>query len=64
MGYHHTEADRAVFVRNQNGILSIIAVYVDELSMASDNFEVLLKDKAELSKQLVFKYAETAISVA
>jgi hypothetical protein len=48
MGYQHTEADHAVFTRTHNGALSIIALYVDDITMASKDIETINQDKAAL----------------
>jgi hypothetical protein len=50
MGYVRTECDHAVFIRFQNGKLSIIALYVDDFTMACDDLQVILRDKEELKK--------------
>src|SRR6266850_320961 len=50
MGYTCTESDHAVFVRLQDGKLSIIALYVDNFTMACEDLEVILRDKEELKK--------------
>src|SRR6266850_190177 len=50
MGYMHTESDHAVFVCLQDGKLSIIALYVDDFTMACKDLEVILRDKKELKK--------------
>jgi hypothetical protein len=47
MGYQHTEADHAVFVHT-HGTLSIIALYVDDITMVSKDLEGINKDKAAL----------------
>ena len=50
MGYKRTEADHTVFIRVQDGILSIIALYVDDLTMVSNTLEAINQDKEELKK--------------
>jgi hypothetical protein len=50
MGYTCTEADHAAFVRSRSGTLSIIALYVDDITMACKSLEVINKDKEELKK--------------
>jgi len=50
MGYMCTESDHAVFVHLQDGKLSIIALYVDDFTMACKDLEVILCDKKELKK--------------
>ena len=48
MGYQRTEADHAVFTRTRNSALSIIALYVDDITMASKDIETINQDKAAL----------------
>jgi transposase InsO family protein len=48
MGYQRTEADHAVFTRTRNSALSIIALYVDDITMASKDMETIDQDKASL----------------
>jgi hypothetical protein len=51
MGHQRTEADAAdhtVFTRTCNGALSIFALYVDDITMASKDIETINQDKAAL----------------
>jgi len=50
MGYMCTESDHAVFICLQDGKLSIIALYVDNFTMACKDLEIILHDKEELKK--------------
>jgi hypothetical protein len=47
MGYQHTEADHAVFVHT-HGTLSIIVLYVDDITMVSKDLKGINQDKAAL----------------
>jgi hypothetical protein len=47
MGYQHTKADHAVFVRT-HGTLSIIALYVDDITMVSKDLKGINQNKAAL----------------
>ena len=48
MGYHHTEADHAVFVRAADDFPSILALYVDDITMASKDIRGIERDKEKL----------------
>ena len=48
MGYQRTKADHAVFTCTRNGALSIIALYVDDITMASGDLESISQDKVSL----------------
>ena len=50
MGYERTEADHAVFIRVKGDILSILALYVDDITMACNNLQVIQEDKETLKK--------------
>src|SRR5258708_27725922 len=50
MGYEHTEADHAVFIHMRNGTRSIIALYVNDITMVSKNLETINQDKEALKK--------------
>ena len=50
MGYEHIEADHTVFVCNLNSILSIIILYVDDITMAGNDLDVILQDKKALQQ--------------
>jgi Reverse transcriptase (RNA-dependent DNA polymerase) len=50
MGYEHIEADHAVFIHHQNGILSIIILYVDNITMTSDSLDIIDWDKEALKQ--------------
>jgi Reverse transcriptase (RNA-dependent DNA polymerase) len=51
MGYIRTEADHAVFTRAQASERSIIALYVDDITIASKNLKTISQDKEALKKQ-------------
>src|SRR5258707_682749 len=51
MGYEHTEADHAVFIHMCNSAHSIIALYVDDITMVLKNLETINQDKEALKKQ-------------
>jgi hypothetical protein len=50
MGYTRTDADHAVFIHMRNGARSIIALYVDDITMVSKNLETINQDKEALKK--------------
>jgi hypothetical protein len=50
MGYTRTEADHTVFTRGSNANLSIIALYIDDITMAAKSLETINQDKATLSQ--------------
>src|SRR5258708_17950549 len=50
MGYKRTEADHAVFIRMHNGAHSIIALYINDITMVSKNLETINQDKEALKK--------------
>jgi hypothetical protein len=50
MGYERTEADHAVFTRVRSGALSILVLYVDDITMACKSLEVINQDKEQLKK--------------
>ena len=41
MGYQCTKADHAVFIHAKDGTFSVIALYVDDITMASKNLETI-----------------------
>ena len=49
MGYQRTEADHAVFTRS-GGDTSIIALYVDDITMAGTNLKAINQDKESLKR--------------
>jgi hypothetical protein len=51
MGYERIEADHAVFVRHLNSTLSIIILYVDDITMLGNNLDVILQDKKALQQR-------------
>jgi transposase InsO family protein len=51
MGYQRTEADHAIFSRNNNNTLSIIALYVDDITMVSKDLGVINQDKNMLKRR-------------
>ena len=48
MGYQHTEADHAVFIRTTDSFPSILALYVDDITMASKDIKGIERDKEML----------------
>ena len=50
MGYQRTDADHAVFVQNKENVPSIIALYVDDITMVSDNSGAINHDKEVLKR--------------
>ena len=48
MGYTRTDADHAVFTRGAGSTLSIIALYVDNITMVANNLETINCDKQVL----------------
>jgi Reverse transcriptase (RNA-dependent DNA polymerase) len=51
MGYTHLESDHAVFIRVRDGTFSIIALYVDNISMASNDLNAIEQDKVKLKQK-------------
>jgi Reverse transcriptase (RNA-dependent DNA polymerase) len=50
MNYRHTNADHAIFTCTKDGILSIITLYVDDITMAYKSLKVINEDKEMLKK--------------
>ncbi|HEX4706357.1 MAG TPA: reverse transcriptase domain-containing protein, partial [Candidatus Udaeobacter sp.] len=50
MGYSRTNADHAVFTRGNGPDLSILALYVDDITMAARDLETVRGDKLALSQ--------------
>ena len=50
MDYQHTEADHMVFMCTRNSALSILTLYVDNITMVSEDLETIHQDKAALRK--------------
>ena len=50
MGYTCTESDHAIFIHFQDGKVSIIALYVDDFTMACEDLAIIEQDKEELKK--------------
>jgi Reverse transcriptase (RNA-dependent DNA polymerase) len=48
IGYQRTEADHAVFTRSHNGKVTIIALYVDDITIASDGLDEISAIKSTL----------------
>ena len=48
IGYTRTEADHAVFVCYQDGIMSIIILYIDDFTLVCEDIKVILRDKEAL----------------
>ena len=48
MGYTRTKADHAVFVCYQDGIVSIIVLYIDDFTLVCKDIKVILCDKEAL----------------
>jgi hypothetical protein len=51
MGYTHLESDNTVFTQVCNGTFSIIALYVDDISMASNDLNAIEQDKVKLKQK-------------
>ena len=50
MGYERTEADHAVFICVKGDVLSILALYINDITMACNNLQVIQEDKETLKK--------------
>jgi transposase InsO family protein len=50
MGYERTKADHAVFTRVRSSALSILALYVDNITMACKSLETINQDKERLKE--------------
>jgi Reverse transcriptase (RNA-dependent DNA polymerase) len=51
MGYQCTAADHAVFIRvHEDGTLSIIALYVNDITMVSNSLDAICEDKEALKR--------------
>ena len=50
MSYQHTKADHTVFTCTCNGTLSIIALYIDDITMASGDLESISQHKVSLKE--------------
>jgi Reverse transcriptase (RNA-dependent DNA polymerase) len=48
MGYQRTEANNTVFSRNNNNTLLIIVLYVDDITMVSEDLGAINQDKTML----------------
>ena len=48
IGYQHTEADHAIFTCSHHGTVSIIALYVDDITIASESLDEISSVKAML----------------
>ena len=48
MDYQCTEADHAVFMRTRNDALSILVLYVNDITMVLEDLETINQDKAAL----------------
>ena len=48
MGYQHTEADHAVFIRTTDTFPLILVLYVDDITMASKDIKGIERDKEML----------------
>jgi hypothetical protein len=51
MGYECIETDHVVFIRQKNGALSIIILYINDITMAGDDLDVILQDKKVLQQR-------------
>jgi Reverse transcriptase (RNA-dependent DNA polymerase) len=51
MGYTHLESDHTVFIRVCDGTFSIIALYMDNISMASNDLNIIKQDKLKLKQK-------------
>lgn len=50
MGYQRTEADHAIFIRTHNGKTTIIALYVDDITIASEDPDEIASVKSMLKE--------------
>ena len=50
MGYQRTEADHAVYTRDEGDALSILALYVDDITMVAKSMATIDRDKAALKR--------------
>jgi hypothetical protein len=50
MGYTHTKADHAVFVRYRDSTMSIITLYIDDFTLVCKDISIVMKDKEALCK--------------
>jgi hypothetical protein len=50
MGYQRTEADHAVYTRDEGDALSILALYVDDITMVTKSTATIDRDKAALKR--------------
>jgi len=50
MGYKRTDADHAIFIRQDNSPPSFIALYVDDITMVAECLEMIERDKEALKQ--------------
>jgi reverse transcriptase-like protein len=50
IGYTHTDADHTIFIHLCNSTCSIITLYVDDITMVSNNLETINQNKETLKK--------------
>jgi len=55
MGFKRTHADNCIYVFNKDGVLMIMAIYVDDLIMLANNLQSLNALKAELGRKFEMK---------
>jgi Reverse transcriptase (RNA-dependent DNA polymerase) len=51
MGYTHLESDHTVFIQVRDGTFSIITLYVDDISMVSNDPNTIEQDKLKLKQK-------------
>jgi hypothetical protein len=51
MEYHHTTADHTILIHTAGKLLSIIALYIDDITMVYKDLGTIQWDKATLQKQ-------------
>ena len=48
MGYNQTEADHVVFICYQDGVVSIIVLYINNFTLVCEDINIILRDKEAL----------------
>ena len=51
MGYERLESDHTVFICSREGLISTIALYVDDISVTGSDLETIEKDKDKLKEK-------------
>jgi hypothetical protein len=55
LGFFQSSADQCVYVRNTNGVKTLLAVYVDDIVLLSDNEQSMSEIKTALSSRFQMK---------